>query len=454
MDQIDITSLKVFFAKGETKSVSFRKTQLKLLLSLINQYESKILDALYADLGKSPFEAYATEIGLLKEEINRHIKQLKSWSKPEKVLTPITSFPASSYIESVPYGVSLIISPWNYPVQLTLLPLVGAISAGNCALVKPSEYTPNTTQVLDELINTNFNPNYIRLVQGDAKTSQQLLKQPFDFIFFTGSSSVGKVIQKAAAEQLIPTVLELGGKSPCIVDQSADIKQAARRIMWGKTINAGQTCIAPDYLLVHESIKEKLIKDLQQTVQDFFGANILENEAYPKIVQQPQYERLKKLLQEGNIIWGGGFDDKNLKIEPTLLALHDTESILMQEEIFGPLLPILTFKTTAEALEIIHKNPKPLSMYIFSKRKNFVNEIKNNVLCGGITINDTLMQFTNANLPFGGAGPSGIGSYHGKQSFITFSHQRGVMKRGTWLDIPLRYPPFGNKLKLLKMILK
>lgn len=454
MDQIDITSLKDFFAKGETKSVSFRKTQLKLLLSLLNQYESRILDALYADLGKSPFEAYATEIGLLKEEIKRHIKHVKNWSKPEKVLTPITSFPASSYIESVPYGVSLIISPWNYPVQLTLLPLVGAISAGNCALIKPSEYTPNTAQVLDELINKNFNPNYIRLVQGDAKTSQQLLKQPFDFIFFTGSTIVGKVIQKAAAEQLIPTVLELGGKSPCIVDESADIKQAARRIMWGKTINAGQTCIAPDYLLVHESIKEALVQNMKQAVQAFYGNNILENQEYPKIVQQAQYERLTTLMQQGKIIWGGGFDAKNLKIEPTLIELHDTENTLMQEEIFGPLLPILTYKTAKEALEIIHKNPKPLSMYIFSKRKNFIKEIKENVLCGGITINDTLMQFTNANLPFGGAGPSGIGAYHGKQSFITFSHQRAVMKRGTWLDIPLRYPPYGNKLNLLKMLLK
>lgn len=454
MDLLDITSLKDFFAQGNTKPIPFRKTQLKLLLSLLNQYESRLVDALYADLGKSPFEAYATEIGLLKEEIKRHLRQLKNWSKPEKVLTPITSFPASSYIESVPYGVSLIISPWNYPVQLTLLPLVGAMSAGNCALIKPSEYTPHTARVLDELINKNFNPNYLRLVQGDAKTSQQLLKQPFDFIFFTGSTQVGKVIQKAAAEQLIPTVLELGGKSPCIVDQSANIKQAARRIMWGKTINAGQTCIAPDYLLVHESIKEQLTEALQQAVKEFFGSQPLKNKEYPKIIQQPQYERLKNLLEEGTTIWGGTYDDESLKIEPTLISLPDTNYTLMQEEIFGPILPVLSFKNTSEALEIIHKNPKPLAMYIFSKRKSFVNEIKDNVLCGGITINDTLMQFTNANLPFGGAGPSGIGAYHGKHSFITFSHQRAVMKRGTWLDIPLRYPPFGNKLKLIKMILK
>lgn len=454
MDPLDITSLKDFFAQGTTKPIPFRKTQLRLLLSLLNQYESKLIDALYADLGKSPFEAYATEIGLLKEEIKRHLRQLKNWSKPEKVLTPITSFPASSYIESVPYGVSLIISPWNYPVQLTLLPLVGAMSAGNCALIKPSEYTPHTARVLDELINNNFNPNYLRLVQGDAKTSHQLLKQPFDFIFFTGSTQVGKVIQKAAAEQLIPTVLELGGKSPCIVDQSANIKQAARRIMWGKTINAGQTCIAPDYLLVHESIKEQLTDALRQAVKEFFGSQPLKNKEYPKIVQQPQYERLKNLLEEGTTIWGGTYDDASLKIEPTLISLPNTNYTLMQEEIFGPILPVISFKTTSEALEIIHKNPKPLAMYIFSKRKSFVNEIKEKVLCGGITINDTLMQFTNANLPFGGAGPSGIGAYHGKQSFITFSHQRGVMKRGTWLDIPLRYPPFGKKLRLIKMILK
>ncbi len=454
MDQIDITSLKDFFAGGETKSVSFRKAQLKLLLLLINQYESRILDALYADLGKSPFEAYATEIGLLKEEIKRHLKHIKNWSKAEKVSTPITAFPASSYIETVPYGVCLIISPWNYPVQLTLLPLVSAISAGNCALIKPSEYTPNTARVLDELINKNFDPNYIRLAQGDAKTSQQLLKQPFDFIFFTGSTQVGKLIQKAAAEQLIPTVLELGGKSPCLVDETIDTKQAARRIMWGKTINAGQTCIAPDYLLVHESVKDALVIDLKQAVQDFYGKNILENPEYPKIVQKPQYERLTHLMKEGQVIWGGRYNDKSLKIEPTLITLHNTENRLMQEEIFGPLLPILTYRTAEEALEIIHKKPKPLAMYIFSKRKSFINKLKENVLCGGITINDTLMHFTNANLPFGGVGTSGIGAYHGKQSFITFSHQRAVMKRGNWLDIPLRYPPYRKKLKLLKMLLK
>lgn len=454
MDQIDITTLKEFFAKGETKSVSFRKAQLKLLLSLINQYESRLLEALYADLGKSPFEAYATEIGLLKEEVKRHLKHIKEWSKAEKVSTPITAFPASSYIEAVPFGVCLIISPWNYPVQLTLMPLVAAISAGNCALLKPSEYTPNTTRVLDELINKNFTPNYIRLIQGDAKISQQLLKQPFDFIFFTGSTAVGKVIQKAAAEQLIPTVLELGGKSPCLVDETVDTKQTARRIMWGKTINAGQTCIAPDYLLVHESIKETLSNDLKQAVQDFYGNNILENPEYPKIVQQAQYKRLTKLMREGETIWGGGVDDKSLKIEPTLIALHNTENVLMQEEIFGPLLPILTYNTIAEVLEIIHKNPKPLSMYIFSKRKSFIKKIKENVLCGGITINDTLMHFSNANLPFGGVGSSGIGIYHGKQSFITFSHQLAVMKRGNWLDISFRYPPYGKKINLLKMLLQ
>jgi len=454
MDQIDITTLKEFFTKGETKSVSFRKAQLKLLLSLINQYESRLLEALYADLGKSPFEAYATEIGLLKEEVKRHLKHIKEWSKAEKVSTPITAFPASSYIEAVPFGVCLIISPWNYPVQLTLMPLVAAISAGNCALLKPSEYTPNTARVLDELINKNFTPNYIRLIQGDAKISQQLLKQPFDFIFFTGSTAVGKVIQKAAAEQLIPTVLELGGKSPCLVDETVDTKQTARRIMWGKTINAGQTCIAPDYLLVHESIKETLSNDLKQAVQDFYGNNILENPEYPKIVQQAQYKRLTKLMREGETIWGGGVDDKSLKIEPTLIALHNTENVLMQEEIFGPLLPILTYNTIAEVLEIIHKNPKPLSMYIFSKRKSFIKKIKENVLCGGITINDTLMHFSNANLPFGGVGSSGIGIYHGKQSFITFSHQLAVMKRGNWLDISFRYPPYGKKINLLKMLLQ
>lgn len=403
MVQLDITSLKDFFARGETRPVSFRKTQLKLLLALISQYETKLMDALYADLGKSPFEAYATEIGLLKEENKRHLNNLTSWIKPTKVPTPITAFPASSYIEPIPYGVSLIISPWNYPVQLSLLPLVGAISAGNCAFIKPSEYTKNTAGVLDELINKNFNPDYIRLVQGDATTSQQLLKQPFDFIFFTGSTQVGKAVQKAAAEQLIPTVLELGGKSPCVIDESANIKLAAKRIMWGKTVNAGQSCIAPDYLLVHESIKQPLISHLQEAVTGFFGENPIQNDSYPKIVQLPQFERLTKLMEEGKISWGGRSNAKSLKIEPTLIELADTNNKLMQEEIFGPLLPILSWKTPQEALAIINKNPKPLSMYIFSKRNGFIKSMKENVLCGGITINDTLMHFTNANLPFGGA---------------------------------------------------
>lgn len=454
MDQIDITSLKIFFASGKTRPIAFRKAQLRQLLKLIVQHETKLTAALYADLGKSPFESYATEIGLLKEEINRHIRQLKNWSEPRRIDTPIAAFPATSAIEPTPYGVSLIISPWNYPVQLALLPLVGAISAGNCAVIKPSEYSKNTSELLHELISSNFDPAYIRIVLGEARTSQQLLKQPFDFIFFTGSKAVGKLVMKAAAEQLIPTVLELGGKSPCIVDESADIKLAAKRILWGKTINAGQTCIAPDYLLVHETVKNQLVGYMQEAADRFFGTNATENDEYPRIIQQPQYERLVQLMQEGNILWGGQKNSDNLKIAPTLIDQLSAEDKLMQEEIFGPLLPVVSYTTTEEAIAIIQKNPKPLSMYIFSKRKRFVSQLKENILCGGITLNDTLMHFTNAGLPFGGSGFSGMGAYHGKHSFDTFSHQRSIMKRGNWLDVPLRYPPFGKKIKFLKMLLK
>ncbi len=453
MQNLSIGGLKTYFREGKTRGLTFRKEQLRLLLKLVTSYEARLLEALYKDLGKSPFESYATEIGLLREEIKRHLKNLDHWARPQYVSTPLAAFPASSHIEHMPYGVSLIISPWNYPVQLALLPLVGAISAGNCVVIKPSEYSSQTAAALDEMINTNFDPDYIRLVQGDAATSKQLLEEPFDFIFFTGSTRVGQEVMKTAAKQLIPLVLELGGKSPCVVDQSAKIELAARRIIWGKTINAGQTCIAPDYVLVHEQVCDSLVEAMKKEIKRQWGNAPVTNDEYPKIIGKPQFERLQQLLKGQNIIAGGSANPQSLKMEPTLIAAASLSETVMQEEIFGPILPLIPFTETNQALEIIHKNPKPLAMYIFSTNKTFVRQIKSNVLSGGVTINDTIMHFTNAGLPFGGSGSSGFGSYHGKHSFDAFSHRRSVMKRANWLDIWLRYPPFNSKLSLLKKII-
>lgn len=451
---ISISEQKVFFKKGATRDLNFRKSQLKLLQKLLVNYEDQLLEALFKDLGKSPFEAYATEIGLLFVEIKKHLRKLKYWSQPHYISSPLTAFPSKSYVEFIPYGVSLIISPWNYPVQLALAPLIGAISAGNCAVIKPSEYSSNTSAVLEEMINSNFDPDYIRLVQGDAQTSKQLLAEPFDFIFFTGSTHVGKEVMKAAAKQLIPVVLELGGKSPCVVDQTANIEQAARRIIWGKTINAGQTCIAPDYVLVHEKVRDRLVDAMKQEIARQWGTSAITNEDYPKIIGKPQFERLLQLMQEQKILHGGNSSASSLKIEPTLLEPASQAETVMQEEIFGPILPVISFSDIPQALNLIDKNPNPLAMYLFAKDKEFIKTIKSNVLCGGITINDTIMHFSNDEMPFGGAGNSGIGNYHGRYSFEAFSHQRAVMKRGTWLDIDFRYPPFYSKFNLIKKIFR
>jgi aldehyde dehydrogenase (NAD+) len=453
MQNLSIGGLKTYFREGKTLELQFRKEQLRLLMKLVTSYEVRLLQALFNDLGKSAFESYATEIGLLRTEIKRHLRKLDQWARPQHLSTPLAAFPASSAIEHMPYGVSLIISPWNYPVQLALLPLVGAISAGNCVVIKPSEYSSHTAAVLEEMINSNFDPNYIRLVQGDASVSKRLLGEPFDFIFFTGSTKVGQEVMKAAAKQLIPLVLELGGKSPCIVDQSAKIELAARRIIWGKTINAGQSCIAPDYVLVHEKVRNRLVKAMKKEISRQWGNSPITNAEYPKIIAKPQFERLLQLLKGQNILYGGNANAESLKMEPTLIETSSLSETVMQEEIFGPILPVISFTEINQAIEIIHQNPKPLAMYIFTGSKSFVNNIKSNVLCGGITINDTIMHFTNTGLPFGGSGSSGLGSYHGKHSYDAFSHQRSVMKRSNWLDVQLRYPPFKSKLRLLKKII-
>jgi aldehyde dehydrogenase (NAD+) len=453
MGNYSIHNKKEFFYSGKTRAVEFRIAELKRLKAAIKSSEKEISEALFLDLHKSAFETYATEIGVVYEEINLLIRKLKCWVKKKHVSGPITAFPASSYFQYEPYGVSLILAPWNYPFQLAIAPLAGAIAAGNCVVIKPSEISSNTAIVIENLINKTFSKAYVEVIQGDATISQDLLKLDFNFIFFTGSPKVGKLVMHAAADNLTPFVLELGGKSPCIVDASADLKLAARRIIWGKCINAGQTCIAPDYLFVEEKIKKSLIAEMQHCVVEMFGENIRENDEFPHIINAANMERLKKLMLSGNILFGGEVDDKSKFISPTLLDAVSVDSPLMQEEIFGPLLPVLTFSNITEVITFIQQRPKPLALYLFTRNKSIEKEIITHTSAGGITINDTLMHFTNPHLPFGGVGNSGIGSYHGFASFEAFSHKKPVMKRSNLIDIPIRYAPFKNKLKLLKLLM-
>lgn len=449
-----VQSQKHFFQENLTFPIAFRKQQLRKLRSLIQANENEISAALFNDLGKSAFESYATEIGIVLEEISFHIKNLNSWAKKKKVSTPITAFPAKSYIQPEPYGVVLIVAPWNYPFQLALAPLVGAISAGNCCIVKPSEISSNTAQLLEKLINSNFDERYIRIITGGVNVSQELLKQAFDLIFFTGSPRVGKIVMRAAAENLTPVVLELGGKSPCIVDKDVDVALTAKRIMWGKCINAGQTCIAPDYVLVHEAIKDKLFEQLSKSIQDLYGKNPQQSIDYPRIINKEHVLRLEQMLSAGRIVAGGNFDLNNRYFEPTIVDVQDTEHKLMQEEIFGPILPVVTYSKLAEAIRFVQNKPKPLALYLFTNNKQNLQQLLSQLSAGGVTVNDTIMHFANNKLPFGGVGNSGLGSYHGHASFSAFSHFKSVMKRASWLDIPLRYPPFANKLKIVKFLIK
>lgn len=447
-------SQKIFFRSNVTLDLDFRKNQLLKLRKIIKSNETEISEALNKDLGKSAFEAYATEIGIVYEEISLHIKNLNSWAKQKIVSSPIAAFPSSSFIKAEPYGVALIISPWNYPFQLALAPLVGAISAGNCAIIKPSEISTNTSILLEKLINSNFEASYVKIINGDATISEELLKHKFDFIFFTGSPRVGKIIMKAAAENLTPVILELGGKSPCIVDKDVNLELVAKRIIWGKCINAGQTCIAPDYVLVDKLIKDALLVQLKSAVSDLYSSNPKESIDYPRIINEANVNRLEKLMLSGKIYAGGDVVLKEKYISPTIILDADDDSPLMQEEIFGPLLPVVSFENIEEAIEVVRNKPKPLALYLFSNNKKNLKLMLDQISAGGVTVNDTIMHFTNSNLPFGGVGNSGLGSYHGESSFKAFSHMKPVMRRATWLDIPLRYPPFLKKLKLVKYILR
>lgn len=442
-----ITQMHKYFSTQNTKDVLFRLKQLKQLNIAIRQYEHKIAEALWKDLHKSFEEAFYTEFSLVYDEINYHIKNLERWAKPQRVSTPLPLIPSQSKIITEPLGVCLILSPWNYPLQLVINPLIGAISAGCCAVLKPSHDTPYFSEVIEELISQTFDGNYIKVFKGGIEESEILLQQHFNCIFFTGSTTVGKIIMKAAAENLTPVVLELGGKSPCIVDKDADVERAAKRIAWGKTINAGQTCIAPDYLLVHEQVKKPLLEKMERAFKEMYGNDPQQSPYYSRIIHAKAFERLRKYLLEGQIVYGGKTDAIDNYIQPTILDNVSIESSIMKDEIFGPILPVFTFTHLAEVEKTIQLNPTPLALYYFGNKKTG-NVLFSKISFGGGCINDTLLHIGNNKLPFGGVGNSGMGKYHGKNSFLIFSNQKSVIESSVSFDLPFKYAPY----KLFKWI--
>jgi acyl-CoA reductase-like NAD-dependent aldehyde dehydrogenase len=441
-----------FLSTGKTKDIAFRLTQLKNLKQAILDNTDEIISALKADLNKPTFEAYLLEIGVVKE-IDYAIKNLKNWTKPKKVATPLEQLPGSAFIYPEPLGVVLIIAPWNYPFQLTISPLVGAIAAGNCAIIKPSEISPNTSSIIAKIFQKTFDPNYIAVVEGGVETSKELLQQKFDHIFFTGGTAIGKIVMEAAAKNLTPVTLELGGKSPCIIDSDINIEYTARRIAWGKFINAGQTCIAPDYLLVNQTIKKPLLESIKNCLQEFYGHDPEKSPDFGRIINQKQFNRLVELLKSGEIILGGKTNPETCYIAPTLIDKVSLDAPIMQEEIFGPILPILEYNNLEEAISLVNNQPKPLALYFFSKNQEYQQQILEKTSSGGVCINDTIMHIGISELPFGGVGNSGIGSYHGKASFDTFSHQKSVLKKSFLFDIKVRYAPYLGKLDLVKKII-
>lgn len=440
-----------YFLTGETKSVKFRKKQLELLKQTILANEKKIYEALKEDLGKSEIESYMCEVALVVNEIKYILKHLKSFAKKKKVPTSIVNFPASSYEMPCPKGNVLIMSPWNYPFMLTIEPLVDALAAGNTAIVKPSAYSKATSKLIYEMLSSTFEQKYVAVVTGGREVNQDLLTLKFDHIFFTGSKAVGHEVLKNAERNLTTVTLELGGKSPCIVDKTAPIALAAKRIVFGKFINCGQTCIAPDYILVHESVKEMFLRSLILEIKLQYGVNPLTDPLYGKIISEKHFDKVVGLLENQKVLYGGKYNRESLKIEPTVVVDPDLNSNIMTNEIFGPIIPVISYKTNSEALEIIRRNDTPLAQYIFTKDKNVKNFFETNVLFGGGCINDTIMHISTPLLAFGGVGQSGMGAYHGKRGFDAFSHYKSIINKSTKLDLPLRYRPHSNfKIKTIK----
>lgn len=445
---------KEYFRSGTTLPLEFRLAQLRSLYRGIKRFEPQILEALRSDLGKSAEESYMSEIGMCLTEIRHTARHLREWSRPQRVPTPLMHFPGSSRIVREPRGVCLIIAPWNYPFLLAVGPMISAIAAGNCVTLKPSEYAPATAAVLEKMLDVCFEERFCRTVTGGAEVSAAETARPYDMIFFTGSTAVGRKVMAAAAQNLTPVVLELGGKSPCIVDETADLPVAAARIIWGKCLNSGQTCVAPDYVLVARSRKDALIREMQKAICRFYGEDPCENSAYPRIVNERHFDRLAAMLPEDPAV-GGRVDRESLKIEPTLIetTLND-QSPLMTEEIFGPLLPIVPYDNIHEALGYILSRPRPLALYLFSRNRKLQRRVVETIPFGGGCINDTISHITTPYLPFGGTGDSGMGAYHGRCGYETFTHAKSILSKPFRPDLPVRYPPLTGKLDLLHKILR
>ncbi len=453
---IKLQAIQNYFKSGVTKPYVFRREQLKKLKAAILHYEQELHNALYTDLKKSPEESWVTEIGFVISEINAALKNLNRWMQPERVQTNLINKPSSSFIMHEPLGVVLIIAPWNYPLQLLFTPLVGALAAGNCVVMKPGEYVPATSAVMRKIIEHTFSEQYVLYIEGDGAiiVPDMMNSFTFDHVFFTGSTQTGKIIYEMAAKRLMPVTLELGGKSPCIIESDANIKVAARRLAMTKFSNAGQMCVAPDYLLAHNSVKDQFVSELKKCITKFFSENPEDGYTYGKIINKKHFKRLLAFLSEGKIVYGGRFNPATLYIEPTIIENVFLDSPLMREEIFGPILPVITFNTKEEALKIIEENKNPLAFYLFTESKSKEHFWLNNVSFGGGCINNAGWHLTNHYLPFGGRGFSGTGHYHGKYSFDTFSHKKSVMKTPTWFDPDIKYPPFKGKLKLFKWLLR
>ncbi|MBL0912697.1 MAG: aldehyde dehydrogenase [Bacteroidia bacterium] len=450
----EVQAQRSYFEQGKTLSYESRRAALLKLQGLITAHETEIYKALEADLGKCAMEAYTTEVGFVQADIHHTLKKLRGWMRPKRAKTGWINFPGKSRIHSEPFGVTLNIAPWNYPFQLALAPAIGAISAGNTMVIKPSELAPHTAAVLEVLINKNFDKGLLHVVKGGVQETTALLEQKWDYIFFTGGTKVGKIVYEAAARHLTPVTLELGGKSPTIVDKDSPLELTARRIAWGKFLNSGQTCVAPDYILVHEQVKIPFVQALEAEIERSYGKDPVSNPEYGRIINERHFERLESLLADTRILSGGKTDRNRCKIAPTIVEPDSTSSV-MQDEIFGPVLPVISFKNADEVIAEVNARPKPLAMYIFSNNSEFRNRILKHTSAGGVTINDTVMHMSGAHLPFGGVGDSGIGAYHGRFSFDTFSHKKPVLTRAFWLDAPLRYPPYNKvSLNFMRKLLK
>ena len=452
--QATVERQKDFFKSQKTKDISFRKASLKCLLEELVKREKDIARAMYDDFRKPEFESVMTETGIVINELKLAIRKLHSWSRSRYIRPVMVNFPSTNRLYKEPYGTVLIIAPWNYPFQLVFSPLIGAIAAGNTVVIKPSEHSSNTSRIIAEIIRAVFDPGHVSVIEGEVAVAAKLLRERWDYIFFTGSITVGKIVAKAAAEHLTPVTLELGGKNPCIVDETANIKLAARRILWGKFINCGQTCIAPDYVLVHESVKDDFVEQCKKEIRLTYGENAQQSPDYARIINPANFEGLRKLLVGEKVLTGGDTDSNDLYFSPTLLDSPGPDSPVMKHEIFGPILPVIGYKTEEDLTLFIHSYEKSLALYVFSNHVKFINRIIRNHSFGGGTVNDTIVHFANHRLPFGGVGHSGVGAYHGKHSFDTFTFEKGITTRYNWLDLPVRYAPYRDKMKALKFFMR